>query len=191
MRALAVIIVLAFVATGCAAGPGTPGGTGPAPGAVDRSGAPPITAPRDLASRAADPCRTLLAPSQLQRLGLDAPVRFRVGPTGAPNCRWADETTSRRVSASVILNEDLFVGTYRKRIFPVFRPVEIEELPAVEIQPREDSADCTTTVGVADSQSLDLTGFVRVGADGVRRGDPCALNREVAREILSTLPPLR
>jgi hypothetical protein len=48
---------------------------------------------------------------------------------------------------------------------------------------------CTTTVGVADGQSLQLNTSVGGGIDGLPDGDPCAEGHRVAEAIVSALPP--
>ena len=157
--------------------------------ADDRAGAPPITTPRELSSRANDPCRTLLSPGQVRRLKYQLPGEASVDVLGAPTCTWRGENRSREVSVSVVLTRDLFVDTYRNRFLPVFRPLRIRGLPAVDIKSGPEAATCTTTAGIADGQSLDLNTSVGSGLDRVPDGDPCAEGHRVAEEIISTLPP--
>lgn len=173
---------------------GADGGTGARPAAtplpVDRSGAPPILEPRNLASRAADPCGTLLTPLQLKNLGFGRPGVPTRNAVDAPTCTWtAGGVGSRTIAASVVQTGDLFVDTYRTRVLPIFRPHVVEGLPAVDSQASENSTACTTTVGVADGQTLDVSVARGTYADE-RDADTCAIGRRVAEEIVSTLPPL-
>lgn len=156
---------------------------------IGRAGAPPITSPRDLSLRSADPCRTLLTPTQLGRLGYDSPAEFRITAAGSPRCTWREEDSSRRVDVALALNNDLFVNSYQRRILPVFRPLRISGLPAVDLLSSPDALTCTTTVGVADNESLDLTSSVGADRNGNGVRDPCEKGHQVAEEIISTLPP--
>lgn len=186
-----LLVLVLLAAAGCSSGPRDgeptqPGATAP----VDRAGAPPITAPRDLTSRATDPCRTLLTAAQVRELGYELPGRFRIDAIGSPSCVWG-EKDARQVDIAVVLTRDgdFFVDTYRNRFLPVFRPLEIAGLPAVDIMTGPRAPVCTTRVGIADSQSLDLNTSVGTGIDGRPDGDPCAEGHRVAEEIVSTLPP--
>lgn len=89
----------------------------------------------------------------------------------------------------MIVTNDQLVDAYRNRFLPVFRPIEISGLPAVDIMSGPQVQTCTTTVGVADGQSLQLNTSVGGGLDGLPDGDPCAEGHRVAEEIVSTLPP--
>jgi hypothetical protein len=84
---------------------------------------------------------------------------------------------------------DLFVDTYRNRVLPIFRPHEVDGLPAVDSKSTEDDTACTTTVGVADGQTLDID-VARGTYAGERDADTCAIGRRAAEEIVATLPPL-
>lgn len=158
------------------------------PEAVDRFGAPMITAPRDLSSRGPAPCRTLLSSDEVRRLGYDLPGESSVDVLGAPTCTWRQEDRGRDSRVSVVLNRDLFIDTYRNRFLPIFEPLRIAGLPAVDIMSGPAVLTCTTTVGVADGQSLELNTSVGL-IDGVRDGDPCEEGHRVAEAIISTLPP--
>lgn len=183
MRRTLIGLVLALLMAGCSSS------STERDGVVDRAGAPPITAPRDLASRATDPCLTLLTASQVRRLGYDQPGESSVDSLGAPTCTWREDEARRSTIVSAVLTRDLFVDTYRNRFLPVFRPLEIAGLPAVDIKSGPQVLTCTTTVGVADGQSLDLDTSVGGGLDGLPDDDPCAEGHRVAEEIVSTLPP--
>ena len=188
MRKPVAGLLLALLLAGCSSAP-RDGPSEPAPTrSSDRAGAPPITAPRELSSRASDPCRTLLSPAQVRRLGYDLPGEFRRDALGAPTCTWREKEASRSASAAVVLTGDLFVDTYRNRFLPVFRPLRIAGLPAVDIMSGPQVLTCTTTVGVADGQSLELNTDVGL-TNGRRDADPCAEGHRVAEEIVSTLPP--
>lgn len=184
-----LLLTLAACSVGQGQQGGTPERTSP-PTSSDRSGAPIIRSPRDLASRVANPCGTLLTSAQVRRLGYGVPGESRVTAAGSPTCTWRARNTSRRVDASLALKGDLFVATYRNPDLPLFRPLAIAGLPAVDTRSRPDALTCTTTVGVADSESLDVTGFVgsRLGGTSSTNA-PCEDAHRVAEEIISTLPP--
>lgn len=184
MRRASAALLLVVVVAACSSEPAR---TAPET-VVDRAGAPPITSPRELSSRAVDPCRSLLTSGQVRRLGYDLPGESRVDNLGAPACTWREEDKGRTTIVSVVLTRDLFVDTYRNRLLPIFRPLRIDDLPAVDIKSGPQVQTCTTTVGVADGQSLDLDTSVGGGRDGIPDGDPCAEGHRVAEAIVSTLP---
>ena len=68
-------------------------------------------------------------------------------------------------------------------------PRWIAELPAVQQQAVAASSFCATTVGVAESQSLDITTSIDDLENGLPVIDPCAEGRRVAEAIVATLPP--
>lgn len=178
---------MTLMLAGCASSGGADPPTTPP---ADRAGAPTISTPRDLTSRGTASCSSLLTLEQLQRLGLDRTGESSVDAQGSPTCRWvASGSGGRSVTAAVVLDEDLFVGTYRRRETPIFRAYEIGGLPAVDTQFSANSPACTTTIGVADGQTLDVTGS-RGTRSGERDVDACAISRRAAEEIVSTLPPL-
>lgn len=187
MRAAVVLFVLLVMLAGCAANGG--GTSGSAPTATDRAGAPPIASPRDLTSRAAQPCASLLDPRQLRRLGLPAVGEPIKSALGSPACSWRSGGSGKRADVTVVLQRDLFVDSYRRRVLPIFRPLEIDGLPAVDLQSFPGAPTCTTTVGVADNQSLDITALAAIGRGGRPATDPCEEGHRVAEAIVSTLPP--
>ncbi len=180
-------IALILVIAGCSTAHDVPRESAPTV-MSDRAGAPPITNPRNLTSRAEDPCRTLLSTGQIARLGYAREGTFRRDVLGAPTCTWREEERGRDVGVSVILTGDQFVDAYRKRFLPIFRPLRINDAPAVDIKSGPQALTCTTTVGVADGQSLQLNTSVGGGSDGLPDGDPCAEGHRVAEAIISTRP---
>ena len=147
-----------------------------------------VVAPRELSSRAGDPCRTLLSASQVRGLGYAVPGEPSIDVLGAPTCTWREEDRGRTAIVSVVVTRDLFVDTYRNRFLPVFEPLQIAGLPAVDIKSGPKVLACTTTVAVADGQSLELNTTVGGGEDGLPDGDPCTEGHQVAEAIVSTLP---
>lgn len=186
-RAVAALAVTAALA-GCAGPPPRP--VAPLrPATVERYGAPTIDRPRDLRSRALDPCGTLLSPAQLSTLGYR--VRKSRDVVGlATACDWDGTAPGRATEAAVSVDHDLFVSTYRVKLLPIFRPVTIAGLPAVEEQSPSAPSSCTTTVGVAERQALEVTVYVTdIRRDGSTPIEPCAEGRRVVEAIVSTLPP--
>lgn len=157
----------------------------------ERYGAPLIAAPRDLRSRANAPCSELLTPGQLASLGYGPDGVFRRVLDQAPSCSWRGTGPDRTIDATVWTVRDYFIDTYRTRIFSTFRPTVIAGLPAVEQQSPSGKTLCTTTVGAAESQTLDVTSSVDdVGPGGQPVIDPCSEGRRVIEAIIFGLPPL-
>lgn len=163
--------------------------------APSRYGAPVIEVPRDLRGPGSAPCERLLTRRQIEDLGYPATGRFRMSLDYAPECKWIDDRTIwsswHSLSVSVWIGEDLFVDTYRNRVLPIFRPISLDGLPAVEGQDPGLMSSCTITVGVADEQSLNID--VDAGPprhDGEPAEDPCAQGRRAGELILRALRPL-
>ena len=189
MRRLAGVAAVVALVTACSGSPdGPPRSSGSPP--RDRAGAPLILMPRDLGARAGDPCGTLLRADQLKDLGVTRPGLAGVDSIGAPTCKWvAAGAGSRTIEASVVQSGDLFVDTYRTKPLPIFLPHDVDGLPAVDSKVFRDDTACTTTVGVADGQTLDVD-VARGTRSGERDVDACEISRRAAEEIVSTLPPL-
>lgn len=165
----------------------------PSPSAVraeQRFGAPIIPTPRTLRDRVNDPCGTLLTRRQLEGLGFREPGQSRTSLGVFPECTWTDDETGHRLSIAVIVSRDLFVDSYRSRLLPVFRPTQVLGAPAVQQQTSENSTSCTTTVGVADAQSLDVVYDVASVGGSVAVPNACVGGARAAAEVISTLPPL-
>ena len=189
-RRLLVAAALLLVASACSAAPaGSP--TEPAVRApVNRHGAPQVKSPRDVRSRVADPCRTLLSDRQLNNLGYGIHGKSRRVIDMAPACDWSSEEPHRYLEASVWVDRDYFIDTSRVRA-PIFRHVEIAGLPAVEQQSPVNLGSCVITAATAVGQALDVTSDVVDRHPGGRPVvDPCAEGRRVVEAIVSTLPPL-
>lgn len=155
-----------------------------------RYGAPLIDRPRDIANRSSAPCERLLTPTQLGQLGYPVVGQPSLIIDRAPSCTWTVDEPARSFSATVWIGEDYFVDTYRNRVLPIFRPTTLVGLPAVEQQSFSGPQICTTTVGIADGQSLDVqTDIGEFRSDGSPATDPCAEGRRVVEAIVSTLPP--
>lgn len=189
MKRWLIPLAAGLLLVGCSALPGQDGGPARQSSPADRAGAPTIDSPKNLSSRTADPCRTLLTQAQIGQLNYMPTGEFRVTATGSPSCIWRDDTSGRQVNAAVFVGTDLFVNTYRKRFLLVFRPLEIGGLPAVDIMSSPGAPSCTTTVGVADADGLDITSFRGSRSSGGAASDPCEDGHRVAEEIISTLPP--
>lgn len=86
------------------------------------------------------------------------------------------------------MGDDLFVESYRNRIFSEFRPLEIAGLPAVQLSAGSQVFTCTTTVGVAEMDAVDINTSVE-SSRGRPMSDPCEDGRRVAEAVVSTLPP--
>ena len=185
--AFLVVLVMSSVVA-CSASNSEPRVSAPSQTSATRYGAPGVARPRDLGSRTAAPCATLLTAKQVGEMGLeDGRYRLVLGKT--PSCRWEGREPQRSVTVAVDLTQNLFVNTYRARLLPILRPISIEDLPAVESQSTADSSLCTTTVGVAAAQSLDITTSVGDVIAGRPVIDPCAEGRRVAEAVVATLPP--
>jgi len=163
----------------------------PASSTDARYGAPEVKSPRNLRSRSAYPCTSLLSPQQLEGLGYLFPGSFRLAIDTIPECSWRGDSHDEPLRASVVVTRDLFVDTYRIHLLPIFHPLEIAGLPAVEQQSPVGRGICTTTVGVADSQTLEVDVSIDdLAEDGGPTSDPCGEGRQVIEAIVSTLPPL-
>lgn len=140
--------------------------------------------------RAADPCSSLLTPSQLRSLGYLDPGVKQVLLGSVPSCLWKSSKPSRRLRVAVWTTRNYFIDVYRSRLLPVFRPTEVAGLPAVEQQNDVDSSNCATAVGVAEVQTLDVTIDVEKLANGALSAQPCLEGRRAIEAVVSTLPPL-
>jgi len=162
----------------------------PASSTDARYGAPEVKSPRNLRSRSADPC-TSLSPQQLEGLGYSFPGSFRLAIARFRSVHGRGDSHDEPLRASVVVTRDLFVDTYRIHLLPIFHPLEIAGLPAVEQQSPVGRGICTTTVGVADSQTLEVDVSIDdLAEDGGPTSDPCGEGRQVIEAIVSTLPPL-
>jgi hypothetical protein len=110
--------------------------------------------------------------------------RSRTNAVGASECRWDDTDSDIGVSLTAYAREDILVDTYRNRIFPVFRPIEVSGLPAVAQQSSTSTISCTVTVGTAEGQGFDVT----YDAFGSRGSPPCDGATRVAEAVAFNLP---
>lgn len=154
---------------------------------LERFGAPPITRPRSVAALASSTCALL--DQKARGLGYEGRPEQRTTIAGVVACNWSSASPRRTASTVVWNGEDYFVDVYRARLMAIFRPIEVGELPAVQQQSVESSTLCTTTVGIADWEALDITTVIDELEGGRPITDPCAEGRRVAEAIVATLPP--
>ncbi|GLZ45920.1 hypothetical protein Acsp06_21050 [Actinomycetospora sp. NBRC 106375] len=156
--------------------------TPPAPVDDGRFGAPRVTAPKDVAPFAADPCSGPLTGARLDALGLSSRGQGRTTVTGERSCDWRSREGGQYVSLIVIPNRDVLVDTYRVRQFPVFEPLTITGLPATREQSSPSSSSCVMTIGTAPQQ-----GYI-VDVSGGASGGPCDAAQRIAEEVATALP---
>jgi hypothetical protein len=104
----------------------------------------------------------------------------------------AREGPSRERYAAFIVapTRDVLVSAYRSRLFPLFRPVVLDGLPATLEQSAQTDVSCTITVGTAEGQGFIVNySEYELGPDG-RPDDPCGKGQRVAERIVAALPPL-
>lgn len=153
---------------------------------MPRYGAPLPEGPRNLQAVGAVPCE-LLTNAHLGQLGLRPQGEPRLVADMAPACVWQGSGLLQRVSVAVWLDRDYFVDVYRNHFLPVFRSLDVTGLPIVEQQSGPASPFCTTTVGVAESQALEISASVDE-VEGQPAIDPCAEGRRVVEAIVPKLP---
>lgn len=189
-RSVLSVLAAGLVVAGCGSSGAGAGAEGNPDSSVvpDRAGAPEVVAPRDLRAGAADPC-ALLSPTRTRALDVLDRGTASTNNLG-PTCTWEGrEASSRTIQVSVVVTRDLFVDTYRARALAVFRPGQTAGSPSVDSKTSDTDPVCTTTVGVADGQTLDVSASLGSRSSGESEADSCAISRRVAEEIVSTLPP--
>ena len=149
--------------------------------------APPVPDPRD-ARGVQDPCQDLLTAEQLAALGFDQPGEQKT-IVDVQACTWQDRGYNQELTAYVDTENDVLSAAYRdKGNFQAFKEIEIAGLPAVQGLHTPDSASCYLTVGLADTQGLEVTyTLLRPG----KGGDPCDGGRKAAEAIVGNLPALK
>ncbi|MEJ2888798.1 DUF3558 family protein [Actinomycetospora aeridis] len=185
MKRTAVVLLLLIVMSGCSRSPAPP-----TPMPDERFGAPNISAPRDVRPFAGDPCAGPLSSGEWDELGFAGSAQRRTLAVGENSC--AREGPGRQRYAALIVagSRDVLVETYRTRLFPIFRSVDVGGLPAVVEQNSEQSVSCTVSVGTAEDQGFVLNySEYELGPDG-RPNDPCGRAQRVAMRIVAALPPL-
>lgn len=189
-RLLGSLLAVGVLVTGCSElRPVASPPSSPVSPALERYGAPPIRTPRNLTARAGSPCQIFDASKSPSLQQYERPGEERSVIGRAQGCTWSAIRPRRTVSISVWVGEDLLVDTYRAHLLPIFRPIEVDGLPAVEELSTPGSSICTTTVGVADGQSIDVMTSVDDMKGGQPVIDPCAEGRRVAEAVVATLPP--
>jgi hypothetical protein len=185
-RLLVALLVVVLAVAGCARSPAPdPGPRAP----DDRSGAPRIEAPRDVAPFAAAPCNGPLSTADLRDVGLATAGRPTRLVTGVNSCTWENYETEQAVSLVVYPSRDILVDTYRTRLFALFAPVVVQGLPAVREQSNADATACTITVGTAEGQGFVATYTQLEVAAGERPDDPCGRGQRIVEQIVAKLPP--
>lgn len=188
------VLVCALAGTlvaGCSQAEG--GSATPAPDASTTSEvrtqlSPPVQNPRDIRSYGDRPCDVFTA-AQLRGFGFDLPPnRTTTLPSGHKTCKWIDSGHNGELSVGVYPDWDVLERTYANRSsLPVFKPVEIAELPALVHQPAAGMPGCDVTVGLAERQGIDVT-FTDLREP---YEDPCGAARAAAEVAVGNLPPLK
>lgn len=182
MRLVVVACLLLLVVLSSCGEPRRP------PGSPDpRFGAPVPGEVRYVRAAAIDPCGSLLAPSDWQKLGFSPNGSPRTVASGDQSCRWVGPQDERLVSVIVSPNRDVLVDSYRLRRFAIFEPIALGESPAVREQTSADSSSCTVTVGTAVGQGLIATYDERSPA-AVVNNPPCESLQRIVARILENLP---
>lgn len=187
MRRVPVVLILAAVLAGCAAGGGQPTGSGAAPESSSSAPAdpiPPVQEPKNLAGTA--PC-TLLTPAQLAENRMDLPAQPN-DVLGAPGCEWDNKAHTREIAVYVDLDKDVLRNVYAQRAtYPIFEVTQVAGHPAIRTKNNEAATSCTFRVATADRQT-----FV-VDFTSLRQGleEPCGPARALAEAVLANLPPLK
>lgn len=181
-----------LILTSCSSGSAVaPPESAPRPTEPDRFGAPQVTNPRDIRGRADAPCSDLLTPGQLRRIGFREVGETQQLMVGSTACNWDDRDTEQALTLVPYANRDLLADTYRARLFALFQPTTVADLPAVREQSEPTSIACTVTVGIADTQALEVT-YTQLGLlRGERPDDPCGRGERIAEVVIGNLPPLR
>lgn len=157
----------------------------------NRYGAPAVRSPRDLRALSNDPCRLLLSSAQLRGLGYRRAGELQVLITGYRACNWEDRTTKQTLTLVPYPNRNLLADAYRTRLFVIFQPTTIANMPAVREQSDPGSNVCTITVGISNDQGLELTYIQLEVAAGEVPDDPCGRGERIAEVVIGNLPPLR
>lgn len=168
---------------------------GPQPVEAPPSVAPPTTdtvprpeKPRTLARSAMAPCG-LLNEAQLGDLAIQARGTERRLLSGYFQCYWSDRLSDQRVDLTAYGDQDTLRAALDRPLFPLAQPVTVVDLPALAQRQSPTSISCTLTVGIAESQGMDLT-FTSLRS--TRAGqDPCTKATQVATMVVTNLPPLR
>jgi hypothetical protein len=162
----------------------------PPPPTPNRYGAPVVAAPRDVTPYTSAPCDGPLNGDTLRELGFSNPGRPTRLTTGVDSCTWEDYRTEQAVSLGVYPTRDILVDTYRTRLFPIFTPIRVQELPAVEEQSSSSATACTITVATAENQGFVVTYTRLEVAAGEHPDDPCGSGRRVAERVAASLTPI-
>lgn len=150
---------------------------------------PQVERPRDITAVADRPCE-LLTPQQAARFGLDRPPRQIPGRLGNVECEWRSSRADVWVYISTFTNRLTLEQVYdRRESLPYFEMTRIDGYPAIVSRTDETLPVCDIDIKPAERQSVtvsyDSTKFNQRPQQG------CRVGRQVARTVLSNLPPPR
>lgn len=184
IRQILIVLVLAAVLAGCAAGEARPTGAAASSTSPPVDPIPPVRYPKDLAST--PPCQ-LLRPEQLASNQIDQPGQAK-DVLGAPGCKWGDTAHTREIRIFADLGTDVLRTVYAQRAtFPVFEVTQVAGYPAIRTKDNVDGTTCFFRVAAAQTQTLNLA------FTSLRQGleEPCGPAKALAENVLANLPPLK
>ena len=198
-------MVLLAVLAGALAGCAQPVAGAPAPAPPQAAGVSPTTAtpttatpapdlpprPREVRLDGLDPC-TLLPRTDLAELGLEAPPRLTVAPSGLYGgevrlCT-ARGYEPRVVSAGVILSVTGGIDLYlRPGVRSEITPIDVEGFPAIVAVPTTLRDFCTVVVDIAPGQAVDVQVADGGGVPPVPQAGLCADAERTAAAVMQNL----
>lgn len=148
---------------------------------------PPVQNPRDIRVFGDRPCE-VLTPEQIIGFGFDQSGEQRMlRSTGSQVCDWTDSGSNGNLSVIIHSGWDILEREYANRAtYPVFEPIEIAGMPAIERQNNVGSTRCVVVVGLAERQGINIE-FTDL-TDPIE--DPCGAARMAAEVAVGNLPPL-
>ncbi|MEU5691795.1 DUF3558 domain-containing protein [Actinosynnema sp. NPDC020468] len=158
-----------------------------------KHGAPRVTTPVDYATTEANPCGALTA-AQVTALGLGSLQGRDNSSAAAKACLWADESgpSGLSIGEGFVVGGGGLDGVYllrsSYRLFEPQAPVQGQPALLIDLADNRSRGECGLAVGLTDTMHMLVTVQSRTGSNPAPRiGEPCAVAREVADAMLTTI----
>ena len=196
-----LLALAAVTLAGCGSDPGSggsPSSTQAAPSTsasagstLPYAGAPKVTNPLPVSVLSSDPCATALTADQTKTIfgQVESGRRSDSGAVG-PTCQWSNPDTGAFVSVVYDSTHDGLSSVYRgtKPQAIVWNETSVQGFPAAaHVTNSGGSKDefCATSVGVADSASVDIG--LTISRAKVGKSDPCTVDLQIADMVIGNL----